>query len=69
MTECPQCGYDLNSCEDCSLMFGGGPIKRFRRWLCHRFGWHNKDWISPADRFDTCLSCGEQFPHAPVSRS
>lgn len=46
MTECPQCGYDINSCPDCAIMFGGGPIKRFRRWFCHRFGWHNKVWAS-----------------------
>jgi hypothetical protein len=60
MTECPQCGYDLNSCDDCAVMFDGGPVKRLRRWLCQRFGWHSKAWVSPADRFDTCLACGER---------
>lgn len=69
MTECPQCGYDLNTCEDCKTMHGGGPIKRLRRWFCHRLKWHNKSWVSPADSFDTCLACGQQFPHAPVSRT
>lgn len=46
---------------------GGGPIKRARRYFCHHFGWHNKVWISLADCFDTCLACGEQFPHSVVS--
>jgi hypothetical protein len=45
-------------------VFDGGPVKRLRRWLCQRFGWHSKAWVSPADRFDTCLACGEQFPHS-----
>jgi hypothetical protein len=69
MTECPHCGYDLNTCEDCAVMFGGGPIKRMRRWFCRRFGWHNKVWVSHADCFDTCTACGEQFAHSPTVTS
>ena len=35
--------------------------RKVRLWLCHRFGWHRKEWVSLHDSYDTCTVCGKRF--------
>lgn len=63
MTECPICGYDIGTCEDCAR-HDACKAHPIRSWFCYKFGWHNKRWVGLADRFDTCVACGERFPHS-----